>query len=130
MSSFVYCFIFTLFLDNIAFFLFFFFSSRRRHTILTCDWSSDVCSSDLGLRHAAPAGLRERIAGSLDDKAEPRPKAAPAPRRPAAWLAGGAFTALAASLALVFALPELTKIGRASCRGERRARGVAGHEEK
>src|SRR5438477_6132031 len=25
----------------------FVFSSRRRHTILTCDWSSDVCSSDL-----------------------------------------------------------------------------------
>src|SRR6516225_3774072 len=23
----------------------FFFSSRRRHTRLTCDWSSDVCSS-------------------------------------------------------------------------------------
>src|SRR6267142_848620 len=23
---------------------FFFFSSRRRHTRLTCDWSSDVCS--------------------------------------------------------------------------------------
>src|SRR2546427_3938080 len=28
--------------------LFFFFSSRRRHTIFDCDWSSDVCSSDLG----------------------------------------------------------------------------------
>src|SRR5690242_6458999 len=27
--------------------VFFFFSSRRRHTSLTCDWSSDVCSSDL-----------------------------------------------------------------------------------
>src|SRR5690242_21026653 len=27
--------------------VFFFFSSRRRHTRLTCDWSSDVCSSDL-----------------------------------------------------------------------------------
>src|SRR5688500_19363158 len=27
----------------------FFFSSRRRHTILQGDWSSDVCSSDLGL---------------------------------------------------------------------------------
>src|SRR6266480_1026135 len=27
--------------------LFFFFSSRSRHTRLTCDWSSDVCSSDL-----------------------------------------------------------------------------------
>src|SRR3712207_7676180 len=27
----------------------FFFSSRRRHTIYWRDWSSDVCSSDLGL---------------------------------------------------------------------------------
>src|SRR5256885_6603945 len=27
----------------------FFFSSRRRHTRLQGDWSSDVCSSDLGL---------------------------------------------------------------------------------
>ena len=25
----------------------FFFSSRRRHTTSLCDWSSDVCSSDL-----------------------------------------------------------------------------------
>src|SRR4051812_49821377 len=30
----------------------FFFSSRRRHTRLTCDWSSDVCSSDLLLARA------------------------------------------------------------------------------
>src|SRR2546427_5829956 len=28
----------------------FFFSSRRRHTRFDCDWSSDVCSSDLELR--------------------------------------------------------------------------------
>src|SRR5688572_32593007 len=28
---------------------FFFFSSRRRHTRFDCDWSSDVCSSDLFL---------------------------------------------------------------------------------
>src|ERR671936_789674 len=27
----------------------FFFSSRRRHTRLQGDWSSDVCSSDLGM---------------------------------------------------------------------------------
>src|SRR6266568_6174773 len=27
----------------------FFFSSRRRHTRWNCDWSSDVCSSDLTL---------------------------------------------------------------------------------
>src|SRR2546430_9203860 len=29
-------------------FVYFFFSSRRRHTRFDCDWSSDVCSSDLG----------------------------------------------------------------------------------
>src|SRR5260370_7611912 len=39
----------------------FFFSSRRRHTRFKCDWSSDVCSSDLvperrlsGVRHLVP----------------------------------------------------------------------------
>src|SRR4029077_11892490 len=31
------------------FVVFFFFSSRRRHTRFKCDWSSDVCSSDLPL---------------------------------------------------------------------------------
>src|SRR5256886_2703577 len=31
----------------IALLLSFFFSSRRRHTRFDCDWSSDVCSSDL-----------------------------------------------------------------------------------
>src|SRR5256886_10638866 len=30
----------------------FFFSSRRRHTRFDCDWSSDVCSSDLSLGRA------------------------------------------------------------------------------
>src|SRR5438034_6670864 len=43
----------SLILDSIplVFFVFipflFFFSSRRRHTRSLCDWSSDVCSSDL-----------------------------------------------------------------------------------
>src|SRR5207247_6998224 len=32
----------------ISYHSFFFFSSRRRHTRSTRDWSSDVCSSDLG----------------------------------------------------------------------------------
>src|SRR5262249_46468776 len=32
----------------------FFFSIRRRHTILVSDWSSDVCSSDLLWKAAAP----------------------------------------------------------------------------
>src|SRR2546426_3232981 len=35
-------------------FMFFFFSSRRRHTRLQGDWSSDVCSSDLGSPRASP----------------------------------------------------------------------------
>src|SRR5947207_9318412 len=38
----------------------FFFSSRRRHTRSLCDWSSDVCSSDLFLavdRRIDPAFL-------------------------------------------------------------------------
>src|SRR2546427_830791 len=34
-------------LSSLFFFFFFFFSSRRRHTRFDCDWSSDVCSSDL-----------------------------------------------------------------------------------
>src|SRR5712692_10879605 len=38
---------FFIFILLIVFFNFFFFSSRRRHTRWNCDWSSDVCSSDL-----------------------------------------------------------------------------------
>src|SRR2546430_8520043 len=33
--------------QSLSHYLFFFFSSRRRHTRFDCDWSSDVCSSDL-----------------------------------------------------------------------------------
>src|SRR5205085_5367294 len=35
-----------------------FFSSRRRHTRFDCDWSSDVCSSDLSAHgsFATPVG--------------------------------------------------------------------------
>src|SRR6266702_6869980 len=38
----------------------FFFSSRRRHTRWPRDWSSDVCSSDLGFR-----GISGVIGGSV-----------------------------------------------------------------
>src|SRR5689334_17440506 len=43
-------------------FFFFFFSSRRRHTRWNCDWSSDVCSSDLksGDAAASPDLCRDR----------------------------------------------------------------------
>src|SRR2546427_6950630 len=36
---------------------FFFFSSRRRHTRFDCDWSSDVCSSDLQPRQRMVDGV-------------------------------------------------------------------------
>src|SRR5579859_2188406 len=34
--------------------LVFFLSSRRRHTRFDCDWSSDVCSSDLAQAPPSP----------------------------------------------------------------------------
>src|SRR5690606_40279911 len=46
--------------------LFFFFSSRRRHTRFSRDWSSDVCSSDLGqalVQLRAPEDQRGRVVG-------------------------------------------------------------------
>src|SRR5438132_10958855 len=57
-----------------CFLFFFFFSSRRRHTRSLCDWSSDVCSSDLVVDRAD--GLVElevepdtrRRADGLDDR--------------------------------------------------------------
>src|SRR5438046_3351134 len=52
LSFFVYIFIF----------IFFFFSSRRRHTRLVSDWSSDVCSSDLGIG-IAPGGNINYLTG-------------------------------------------------------------------
>src|SRR2546430_14078070 len=45
-----------------VFIIFFFFSSRRRHTRFDCDWSSDVCSSDLILSIAREdAALLRRL---------------------------------------------------------------------
>src|SRR2546430_12916574 len=42
----------------------FFFSSRRRHTRFDCDWSSDVCSSDLrspALQRAWDRWINDRL---------------------------------------------------------------------
>src|SRR5438874_13051107 len=41
----------------------FFFSSRRRHTRSLRDWSSDVCSSDLGIA-ASVGNVLDRTAAS------------------------------------------------------------------
>src|SRR5260370_5823041 len=49
--------------------VFFFFSSRRRHTRFKCDWSSDVCSSDLTADPLSASedvdGSRQRVAGAV-----------------------------------------------------------------
>src|SRR2546430_7504873 len=39
----------------------FFFSSRRRHTRFDCDWSSDVCSSDL-VKQVKADDLKDQLA--------------------------------------------------------------------
>src|SRR6266702_7936856 len=54
---------------------FFFFSSRRRHTRWPRDWSSDVCSSDLGPNDfrlniestIAPSALHALASPNLDE---------------------------------------------------------------
>src|SRR2546430_1079907 len=50
----------------------FFFSSRRRHTRFDCDWSSDVCSSDLSmilrqLGRVLHVGHVERFNGAVQE---------------------------------------------------------------
>src|SRR5438034_8755727 len=52
---------------------FFFFSSRRRHTRSLCDWSSDVCSSDLDIRPLAQR--RQGEANYVEAVVEIRPEA-------------------------------------------------------
>src|SRR5690242_20752376 len=62
----------------------FFFSSRRRHTRLTCDWSSDVCSSDLEREQQQRSeaerercrlhGVAAHVAAQLARRSQPRKK--------------------------------------------------------
>src|SRR3989475_11823947 len=71
---------------------FFFFSSRRRHTRFDCDWSSDVCSSDLGARpHPCaprrPAAVRRRgTRGRVPERLRRRLRVAPGDDAPAVAL--------------------------------------------
>src|SRR5690242_21488035 len=52
---------------------FFFFSSRRRHTRLTCDWSSDVCSSDLDPSTRSPWSPGPGVCRPRSPRRRPRP---------------------------------------------------------
>src|SRR2546427_9198137 len=63
----------------------FFFSSRRRHTRFDCDWSSDVCSSDL-LYPPEPGALRARRDSGARHHDEPEPAGGEGPAAGAAGL--------------------------------------------
>src|SRR5215213_5825371 len=81
---------------------FFFFSSRRRHTRLVSDWSSDVCSSDLGTDYCLllTSRYREELR-RIEDKHEAMARAVR--RAGPAILASGLTVALAM---LVLALAD------------------------
>src|SRR5438132_8319901 len=84
--SLLYVCILTVFVSFYFFFFFlfqhffFFFSSRRRHTRSLCDWSSDVCSSDLEPVPTQGGRRRGERGGRLGGDARPRspPRRAPA----------------------------------------------------
>src|SRR2546430_6077585 len=81
---------------------FFFFSSRRRHTRFDCDWSSDVCSSDL----SDSRSVYVRESGQPIHAATPlMPVYPPAARR------GASFSSMRSSQETAG-----SQIGRASCR--------------
>src|SRR5260370_20628052 len=95
----------------------FFFSSRRRHTRFKCDWSSDVCSSDLGA--ATSRGSRASARPASCEQSTPARMTTP----PASCAAvGGAAAGYATTTTSRFPLlarngPQaMSEIGRASCR--------------
>lgn len=62
-----------------------------------------------GVRHAAPSGLRDRIEAQIKSETAQASKAHGLPGRPhIRWFAGGALTAMAASIALFLALPQVS----------------------
>src|SRR5690242_21301074 len=89
-----------MFMNLIRFISFFVFSSRRRYTRLTCDWSSDVCSSDLVLdasdcRLCAGAVRKKHFDGALEAVGVLAGTAAAPRGRSARARQGGPVTALA-----------------------------------
>src|SRR5437867_13151487 len=63
----------------------FFFSSRRRHTRSYGDWSSDVCSSDLGPGLAEHIGIRHWLVTTFS---RPSPEIGRASCRERGWIWG------------------------------------------
>src|SRR5262249_58514432 len=103
----------------------FFFSSRRRHTRLVSDWSSDVCSSDLG-----PEVIDLRR-GQARSAALTAPKLAAADTEDERTMVGSNSWAVAGAQARDGrAMLANDKIGRASCRERVGIAGVDGSVKK
>src|SRR5438270_5547620 len=99
----------------------FFFSSRRRHTSFDCDWSSDVCSSDLfqGAQRASNAthtgqNLQVVVDGVAVGSLTPAGTAYAPYATGSFTLTAGAHTVTLQGLNT--AGGDNTEIGRASCR--------------
>src|SRR5262249_58492806 len=85
----------------------FLLSSRRRHTRLVSDWSSDVCSSDLFVRHRA---VRRRCCASDPWRAPSSIRSNPVFRRNTCTAPGGSL--LAASVGGLVLLATATSYHR------------------
>src|SRR2546430_6962095 len=88
-------------------FIVFFFSSRRRHTRFDCDWSSDVCSSDLVVKVGAATEVEMKEKKLRMEDALSATRAA----LEEGIVPGGGVALVIATSAL-----DRIKIGRASCR--------------
>src|SRR5260370_10629135 len=84
--------------------VFFFFSSRRRHTRFKCDWSSDVCSSDLSARRRRAPWRRSHS----------RERCVQACQRGLEWFSPARFQWLLEPAS--YLRRDESEIGRASCR--------------
>src|SRR2546430_7927819 len=85
-----------------------FFSSRRRHTRFDCDWSSDVCSSDL-----LPPYREEVVSVEMDPPLKEAYKKLEEDVKKALKEHRGNQSVMSVALNALLLYPE---IGRASCR--------------
>src|SRR3712207_8486525 len=83
----------------VFFYLFFFFASRRRHTIYWRDWSSYVCSSDLGT--GASRSTSSRVVTAEDPYPRSTTSGRTASRSRGTWVATSQRSTRRSRLALV-----------------------------
>src|SRR3546814_4031357 len=101
--------------DVYALYLFFFFKQKTAYEMRISDWSSDVCSSDLGNIFNDTASLKLSPAQALDD-ATPWAEAFRVLRTNMQFVQVDSPTKVFVVSSSLPAEGKSTKIGRASCR--------------